>query len=103
METPHKFDMRPDPDGVIWLSGEVDMADADSFLEQALGDLDGQQAAVLDLSALTFLDSSGIRALLRLAKVRTEGVVLRNPQQNVRRVLDIAGVDAMGVRMDPPS
>lgn len=103
MDAPHTFEMRPDPDGVVWLSGEVDMANADSFLEQTMGSLDGQQAAVLDISALTFLDSSGIRALLRLAKVRTEGVVLRNPQPNVRKVLDVAGIDAMGVRMDPAS
>jgi anti-anti-sigma factor len=85
------------------LAGELDMANADWFLEQTMGDLDGQLTAVLDLSALTFLDSLGIRAILRLAKVRTEGVVLRNPQPNVRKVLNLAGIDAMGVRMDPAS
>jgi anti-anti-sigma factor len=101
MDTPHDFEMRPDSEGVMWLSGELDMANADSFLERTMGHLDGQPTAVLDLSALTFLDSSGIRAILRMAKVRTEGVVVRNPQPNVRNVLEIAGVDALGVRIDP--
>jgi len=58
---------------------------------------------VIEIRRETFLDSVGIRAILRLAKVRTEGVVLRNPQPNVRKVLDIAGIDAMGVRIDPAS
>ncbi len=99
MDTPHDFEMRPDSEGVMWLSGELDMANADSFLERTMGHLDGQPTAVLDLSALTFVDSSGIRAILRM--VRTEGVVVRNPQPNVRNVLEIAGVDALGVRIDP--
>jgi anti-anti-sigma regulatory factor len=60
-------------------------------------------SSVIEIRRETFLDSVGIRAILRLAKVRTEGVVLRNPQPNVRKVLDIAGIDAMGVRIDPAS
>jgi anti-anti-sigma factor len=101
MDTPHDLEMRPDSEGIMWLSGELDMANADSFLERTMGHLDGQPAAVLDLSALEFLDSSGIRAILRIAKVRTDGVVLRNPQPNVRKVLEVAGIDAFGVRVDP--
>ena len=102
MGSPGQLDVRADSDGVVWLSGELDMANADPFFERAMSNLDGQPAALLDLSALTFLDSSGIRAILRLAAARSDGVVLRSPRPNVRKILDIAGIDEnVGVRIDP--
>ena len=101
MSTPRSFEARIDADGVVHLSGELDMAVVDEFT-RALATLDGQRL-VLDLSGLTFLDSMGIRAILRSATADgQEGVLLRNPRPNVRRVLSVAGVnEAMGVRIDP--
>jgi hypothetical protein len=50
----------------------------------------------LDLSELTFLDSSGIRAILRFADfVCPKGVFLRNPSESVRTVLGMAGVEGL--------
>jgi anti-anti-sigma factor len=100
----HDFQLRTDPEGVVWLSGELDMSNTDSFLQQTMGSLDGQPTAVLDLSALQFVDSTAIRAFLRLASDRAEGVVLRDPRPNVRRVLEVAGIDeSMGIRIDSSS
>jgi anti-anti-sigma factor len=95
------FDIRVDPDGVVYMSGELDMANAES-LEQALAsNLNGQQR-VLDLGQLTFLDSSGIRAILHLAQSSGEAVTLRNLRPNVRKILAVASVDeSLGVRIEP--
>ena len=83
-----------DPEGVLWLSGELDMAVMDSFIREASATVDGQRQVILDLSALTFLDSSGIRAILRFSNIVAERVVvLRSPRENVRQVLSIVGVD----------
>ena len=102
MGTSHDFELHTDAEGVVWLAGERDMSNAERGRRQTTGNLDGQAAAVLDLSDLQFLDSTGIRAFLQLANDRTEGVVLRNPRPNVRRVLEIAGVgETLGVRVSP--
>jgi anti-anti-sigma factor len=101
MSAPQPFQARLGDDGVVWLSGELDMSTADSF-SQALASQPGRWRPVLDLTELTFLDSSGIRAILRLARTCQQAVVLRNTAPNVRRVLDVAGVDeSMGVRIEP--
>ena len=100
MSAPKPFESRVDPDGVVYLSGELDMAIADSFCQGLLSSLDGQRP-VLDLSDLTFLDSSGIRAILQVARVSGQAVVLRNLRPNIRRVLESTGVnETLGVRIE---
>jgi anti-anti-sigma factor len=47
---------------------------------------------VLDLSDLTFIDSSGI-SLLVVALGQDRAVTLRNPQPFVSRVLELTGLD----------
>src|SRR5829696_8690158 len=51
------FETRVDDDHVIWLSGELDVAAVDHFSTTVAAALDGQRELVVDLSALTFLDS----------------------------------------------
>jgi anti-sigma B factor antagonist len=62
-----------------------------------LAQLDGRPVdVVVDLSAVSFLDSSGISALIRARRRVGEvgGTLrLRNPQPKVRRVLQITGVE----------
>lgn len=100
----HDFEIRTDREGIMWLSGELDMANVESFLERTEGNLDGQPTAVLDLSGLKFVDSTGIRAFLRLAAKRSEGIVLRDPRPNVRSVLAVTGIDErIGVRIQGSS
>jgi anti-anti-sigma factor len=45
---------------------------------------------VLDLTGLEFIDSSGIRVLITAAKKSGQPLLLRHPDHQVRRVLDIA-------------
>jgi anti-anti-sigma factor len=100
----HKpFQVRVDEEGVLWLAGDFDMAEADRFLEMAAATVDAQREVILECSRLTFLDSSGIRAILRLASQTAGSVVIRNPCPPVSTVLTIAGLDERtGVRVDPP-
>jgi len=95
------FEVRADREGVVSLVGEFDLAEADAFLEWVGANVDGQREVVLDCSALTFLDSSGIRAIVTFASQGPGSVVIRRPSPNVRKVLEIAGVDeAIGVKVE---
>jgi anti-anti-sigma factor len=82
---------------VIRLWGELDLATADKLTE-GLSNLDG--SAVLDLSELTFIDSSGISALVHQYN-RRGGLVLIGPRPNVARVLRIAGLEDWVRRLQP--
>jgi anti-sigma B factor antagonist len=81
---------------VVRIEGEVEFATAPR-LRATLLDLaqEGASPVVVDLAAVTFLDSAGISLLIqakkRLTSVNSD-LVLRSPQQNIRRVLEISGV-----------
>jgi anti-sigma B factor antagonist len=90
-----------DSAGVLWLAGEFDLAAVDEFSGAVDAVLDAQRELVLDLSELTFLDSTGIRAFLVIAGQVSGGVVLRRPTRPVRRVLDLVGIDGhRGIRIE---
>lgn len=82
------------------LVGELDLAQYERS-DRALAPLfhaDGD--VILDLGALTFIDSSGIRLLIRLhAAVAEHGgrVILRDPTPHVFRVLEVAGLLDLGI------
>jgi stage II sporulation protein AA (anti-sigma F factor antagonist) len=81
---------------VVTLSGEFDLVSVATF-DDALADVQAARPdrTVLDVSGLTFLDSSGINALLRATKaLQSAGgnVALRSPSTATRRILEIAHV-----------
>ena len=73
------------------LEGELDMATADD-LSQIFRDAPSNDPIVLDFSGVSFMHSSGLRALLEGAGQPTGcgPVVIVNPSAQVRRVLDIS-------------
>lgn len=77
--------------GAFALHGELDMASADEVLAQ-LRTAPAEADLTLDLSGLTFMDSTGLRVFLEAACTRNHGscVVLKNPSVAVARVLEIA-------------
>jgi anti-sigma B factor antagonist len=92
----HPLEIGCDRDGVLWLSGDLDLSEMERFLRTATAQVDGRREVVLDLSELTFLDSSGIGAIVRFANfVCTKGLLLRNPSESVANVLAMAGVDGL--------
>ena len=73
----------------VQVTGEVDMATADTMFQTALREPAKQ--LTLDLRAVTFFDSAAIHAVVRLAQRYPDALtVLPSPQ--VRRVLDISGL-----------
>jgi anti-anti-sigma factor len=86
------------PDGVhVELSGELDLATAPK-LEDELKRVenDSPTLIILDLRSLSFMDSSGLRALLAAdARARDAGrrLVLVRGDERVQRVLRITRLD----------
>src|SRR3954447_11414122 len=88
---------RPDPDTqVIHVIGDLEGPDA-----QALASVPSQtdpppQRRVIDLGAMTFIDSYGMQALLQLADATSsdggETVLVLDDDSYVRRLLEIRGV-----------
>ena len=76
----------------IRLSGELDLTVTDVFLDVARDAGPGGDY-VLDLRELTFIDSSGIRAIVALAQESHCGVVLLEPRENVRRILELTRIE----------
>jgi anti-anti-sigma factor len=78
---------------VIALSGELDLAGA-AALEQELERLEGEPPAaiVLDLSDVSFMDSSGLRVIAvasRRARERQQRLALVPGSEQVMRVFEI--------------
>jgi anti-anti-sigma factor len=87
--------IRHDDDGVVVVSGELDLF-AVPALESALdASLDGQPSLVVDMSAVTFIDSSVLAILVashqRLATDHRR-LELRSPSGFVERVIELAGL-----------
>jgi anti-sigma B factor antagonist len=87
----------------VTLHGELDVASADG-LANSLVELAGS-TVVVDLSDLTFMDSSGIGALVRARnRIRAGGLgelVLTRPGAIVRKALEIVGLDAWIIDWSP--
>ena len=74
------------------VGGEIDLANA-SMLNDALDAAGGTM--VIDLGAVTFMDSAGVRVLVLQHQRRDatgDRLVLANLSKPVRRVLEVAGV-----------
>jgi anti-anti-sigma factor len=87
---------------VVSVRGDVDMATAPR-LRQVLIDAT-TLAVVVDLSAVTFMDASGLGVLVGAARsARNEGrdLVLRDPSSSALRVLQVTGMlDARHPRIE---
>jgi anti-sigma B factor antagonist len=75
---------------ILHLIGELDLATAPQ-LDEVMAATKAEHI-VLDLTDLSFIDSSGI-SLLVVALSDQRDVTLRNPQPNVSRVLELTGLD----------
>jgi anti-anti-sigma factor len=94
-------------DGVLRLAiaGEVDLANSDLLNNTITNLITAGHVAelIIDLDQVTFLDSSGIHALVRgrkLAQAFGIAYLITNPRKTVRQVLDITGV--LRLLTEPP-
>ncbi len=78
----------------IKLTGEVDLATARQ-LTDALANIATDSAVYLELSELSFMDSSGLRAIVAFARSRNGGgpVVLLNPSGGIERLFEITALE----------
>jgi|1185.fasta_scaffold47601_2 anti-sigma B factor antagonist len=83
---------------LIRLIGEMDMSNVDEARKPILAAMegDGGRPVVLDLSALEFIDSTGIRLLLEAHAASTADsnrLSFRGAREQVAQVLRVTGVD----------
>ena len=77
---------------VVTLVGELDMAHASTLAETLDALADSERPVIVDLSELTFIDSSGIHAIVR-PRPQEGAVVLVCPPGNIQRVLNVTKID----------
>lgn len=91
----HAFAATWGTDGVLYLSGELDLAYEDALRAALENRWDGTRELIIDLSKLVFLDSTGVRALANVSTRPDAGrVLLRSPDPRVLRVLELLGCTA---------
>lgn len=83
---------------VLVVTGSVDVQSRDWLLDEGREALrtEGITGLVLDMSGVTFLDSTGIGALIDLSHDADDfsvGFALRNPAPRVQRILEMTGLD----------
>jgi anti-sigma B factor antagonist len=87
--------VQPVGDDVVRVSGELDIRTCER-LERTAGELaDRGRLVALDVSELTFCDSTGLAVLVRLHKrAQAAGgeLVLRSPVPRVRNLLTLTGL-----------
>jgi anti-anti-sigma factor len=86
----------------ITLEGELDLATAHELwaaVEQAVV---AKSRLVIDLSEVTFIDSSGLGVLIRVHQLLggAGALVVRSPKPQARRLLQAAGVETL-LTVDP--
>jgi anti-anti-sigma factor len=86
----------------IRLEGELDLSGASEF-RRALEEAARSDALTIDASGLSFMDSSGLKALVDVAASRNGGppIVLLRPTRPIMRLLEIGvpgGVHGLEVR-----
>ncbi len=88
-----------DGDVVVRLGGELDMATTPALSRALDTVMDARpHALALDLSELTFVDSTGLRVLItssRRAAGQGCSYVLRSPQRAVLKALRLTGMDRL--------
>jgi anti-anti-sigma factor len=86
-----------DGESVIRLRGELDIESTPDLERVLLRTRPAGQRVVLDLTELKFMDSTGLRVLLRARAAADQGrweINLRNVPPTIRRLFDMTGVQA---------
>jgi anti-anti-sigma factor len=99
----------PDDAGVrvLLAEGELDVVSVPAVLEGAAALVEGARGVVLDLSAVTFFDSSGVRLVDRLSRESSRAGaayrVVAPTGSTARRVLELVGLASLLADEDLPT
>jgi anti-sigma B factor antagonist len=89
---------------VLVVVGELDLVTAPELTSAALAAIDsGARDVIIDAHALSFCDSSGLTAFVRIANRLDNGngrLAIAGPPPIVRRVLEVSGLDEAFVVVD---
>ncbi len=80
--------------GELSLSGEIDAHTAPTFAERLGAVVTGR--LVVDMSAVTFMDSSGLRVLVEFHQRNADGgptLIIARPSRPIVRLLELTGLD----------
>lgn len=81
---------------ILKAKGEVDVYTAPALKEAVLAALEKSSNIAFDLSETSYMDSTGLSVLigaLKRAKGQDGRVVILDPHPNVRKLLEITGLD----------
>ena len=84
---------------LVSFRGELDLSTATGLVDW-LVEISGSKI-VIDLSELTFMDSSGIAVFVQAKNELGDSVVLTRPQPNVKRLFEITGLSDLFTEWDP--
>jgi anti-sigma B factor antagonist len=98
---PVRIETRPGADGrsILHVSGEVDLQFSDDLRDAGLTAA-ADSGLTMDLSEVTFIDSSGLAALIQINNTISlhNGVLtLVAPSRSVRRILELTGLNPVFV------
>jgi len=82
----------------VELAGRMDAQGTEAIERKLMDCVGAHRSIILDMSAVDLLTSTGVRALLLVAKAasrRGGKVALLGPDANVRKVLEIANLDEL--------
>jgi anti-sigma B factor antagonist len=108
MPAPFSVSVVEQPDRVaIAVAGELDLATAPALEEALLPRLAAGADVVLDLTALEFMDSTGVRVIVSAHRAAQEhggcfALVRTAPGSAVARILEISGLDGVLEIVDAP-
>ncbi|GAB3739815.1 STAS domain-containing protein [Nocardiopsis nanhaiensis] len=82
---------------VVHLEGEIDIATAEGVFTRMIAAA-RENCTVVDLSAVEFIDASGVNALVRSSRAATEAqhhFLVASPPRQLRRILDVLNLDGV--------
>ncbi|MEW6578717.1 MAG: STAS domain-containing protein [Chloroflexota bacterium] len=103
---PKTFQTDPNRTQIVEIVGRIDNAHAATLTEQADSALaHGRPHLILDMSAVSFINSAGLRALMQIARragAAGGSLTIVNPSQPVEKVLELVGLDTVfRITFDP--
>lgn len=81
---------------IVYATGEIDLSNSHGLRKTILAALKTNQKVYVDLSGVSYIDSSGIASLvegLQFSKSNNKKFVLSNPSKQVKAIMELARLD----------
>ncbi|HHL32674.1 MAG TPA: anti-sigma factor antagonist [Oceanospirillales bacterium] len=81
---------------IIYATGEIDLSNSQELRKTILAALKTNKKVLVDLSDVSYIDSSGIASLvegLQFSKSHEKEFVLTNPSTQVKAIMELARLD----------